>query len=274
MTEFIDTHAHLQGDEFAADADAVIERARAAGVTTLVLPAVDLETARTALKLASRHEGVFTTAGYHPHEASRLDEAALHDVEALLSDASVVAVGEIGLDFYRLHSPVEAQTAALDAMLGLAESHAMPVVIHCRDAWDALADQLVPWARRVAPTFSGRPPGVLHYFTGSLEEAQRYIELGFVISVHTSITHPKQSPLREVVARLPLESIVIETDSPYGSPQAYRGKRNQPAYVVEAAKQVAELHATSLEYIAEVTSANARRLFGLSVPADVSGGHR
>jgi TatD DNase family protein len=158
-------------------------------------------------------------------------------------------------------------------MLALAETHTLPVVIHCRDAWEDAARVLVPWARRVAPAFGPQPLGVMHYFTGTLHEARRYIDLGFLISVHTSVTHPKSAALREVVARLPLEALVIETDSPYGAPQNVRGKRNEPAHVVEAAKQIAELHGVVLENVAEVTSANARRLFRLPVPATAQGGH-
>jgi TatD DNase family protein len=273
VTGFVDTHAHLQEPEFADDADDVIRRAQDLGVANLVLPAVDLASARSGLDLARRHDGVYATAGYHPHEASRLDADSLSEIETLLDDEQVVAVGEIGLDFYRMHSPAEAQVAALDAMLTLAERHTLPIVVHCRDAWEATAEQLVPWARRVAAFFEDRPVGVLHYFTGSLEEAERYIELGFVISIHTSVTHPKQQPLRDVVARLPLESLVIETDAPYGAPQSHRGQRNEPAYVVEAAKQIAVLHDVNLDYIGAVTSANARRLFSLPVMADATGGH-
>ncbi len=273
MSGFVDTHAHLQEPEFAEDVEAAIQRAHEAGVTMLLLPAVDLASAQSGLDLARHHEGVFATAGYHPHEASKLDAESLAGVEALLRDEHVVAVGEIGLDFYRMHSSIENQVAALDQMLALAERHTMPVVVHCRDAWEALAGQLEPWARRAAPGFAGRPLGVLHYFTGTLEDAQRYIDLGFVISVHTSVTHPRQGPLRDVVAQLPLESLVIETDSPYGAPQSHRGKRNEPAYVIEAAQQIAILHGASLDYIGEVTSANARRLFGLPVAVDATGGH-
>ena len=273
MTSFVDTHAHLQEPEFREDADAVIQRAHEAGVTALVVPAVDLASAQAGIELARRHQGVYATAGYHPHEASKLNEAALAGIETLLDEPEIVAVGEIGLDFYRMHSPIEAQVSAFDAMLTLAERHAMPVVVHCREAWEALAEQLVPWARRAVSAFEGRPPGVLHYFTGSPEEAHRYVELGFLISAHTSVTHPKQQGLRDVIAELTLESLVIETDSPYGAPQVQRGKRNEPAYVVEAAKQISVLHDVDLDYIAEVTSANARRLFGLPVTADVTGGH-
>ncbi len=273
MSRFVDTHAHLQEPEFSEDTDAVILRARDAGVKNLILPAVDLASAHRGVELSRRHEGVYATAGFHPHEASDMDAESLAAVDALLSEEGVVAVGEIGLDFYRMHSPKEAQFAVLDAMLGLSEHHQMPIVVHCRDAWVEMAERLVPWARRVAPTFDGRSLGVMHYFTGTLEEARRYIELGFVISIHTSVTHPKQEALRQVVASLPLESLVIETDSPYGAPQPHRSKRNEPAYVVEAARQIAILHGVALDYIGEVTSANARRLFGLPVTADVTGGH-
>jgi TatD DNase family protein len=272
MIEYIDTHAHLQEPEFADDAGEVIERARAAGVTTIIVPAVDLTSARAGLALARRHEGVYCSAGYHPHEASQLTPAALAGIESLMGERDVVAVGEIGLDFYRLHSSEQEQRTAFDSMLGLAEAHTLPVVIHCRDAWGALAEQVVPWASRVAAAFAGQPLGVLHYFTGSLDEARRYLDLGFLISVHTSVTHPKSGALREVVAQLPLESLVIETDSPYGAPQAVRGKRNEPAYAVEGARQIAELHGVVLENVAVVTSANARRLFRLPVPATARGG--
>jgi TatD DNase family protein len=273
LSQFVDTHAHIQSEEFGGDVGDVVARAREAGVTGMVVPAVDLATANDGLQLAQRFDGVYTTAGVHPHEASALDAEALAALEALLADDHVVAVGEIGLDFFRMHSSVEEQTRALESMLDLAQRHVMPVIIHCRDAWEAMADQLVPWAREVRPGFGDRPVGVLHYFTGTQDEAERYIDLGFVISAHTSITHPKQETLRQVFSRLPLESLVIETDSPYGAPQSNRGKRNEPSFVVESARQLAVLHGRDLDNIGEVTSATARRLFGLPVMADVSGGH-
>jgi TatD DNase family protein len=271
--EFVDTHAHLQGPEFSDDASAVIQRAREAGVTAIVVPAVDLASAQAGLALAARHDGVYSTAGYHPHEASRLDTAEIDAIKALVTEPEVVAIGEIGLDFFRMHSSEREQRVALDSMLDVAQRVSLPVVIHCRDAWEAMAEHVVPWARRVASAFGGRPLGVMHYFTGTLEEARRYVDLGFLISVHTSVTHPKASSLRDVVAQLPLETLVIETDSPYGAPQSVRGKRNEPAYVVEAAKQIAELHGVVLEDVAKLTTANARRLFRLPVPAAAAGGH-
>ena len=273
MTEYVDTHAHLQEPEFADDVDAVIDRARVAGVTTIIVPAVDLASVHAGLDLARRFEGVYTTAGYHPHEASRLTADAMLELVSLLQEPEVVAVGEIGLDRYRPHSPFEAQVDTFEKMLGLAEEHTMPVVVHCRDAWEDTARLLVPWARRVAAAFGRRPLGVMHYFTGTLEEARRYIDLGFMISVHTSVTHPKASMLREVVAQLPIEALVIETDSPYGAPQSVRGRRNEPAYAVEAAKQIAALRGVVLKDVAEATASNARRLFRLPVPAAAPGGH-
>ena len=267
MIDLIDTHAHLQEEEFAADREAVVDRARAAGVGTVIVPAVDGETAARAVELAEKHEGLYATAGYHPHEASHLTDAALARVEALLDEPKVVAVGEIGLDFYRLHSPREAQIEALARQLALAERHAVPVVIHCRDAWDELSPVLEPWARRAAVAFAGRPLGVLHYFAGDVAEARRYYELGFLISIHTSVTHPRAQALRDVARDLPLEALVIETDSPY-APQAQRGRRNEPAFVVEAAKQIAAERGVELEKVAQATTANARRLFRIAAGVD------
>jgi TatD DNase family protein len=263
----IDTHAHIQGDEFTDDRDAVIGRAREAGVVQMVLPAVDLATAEAGLLLARRYEGLYATAGYHPHEASLLTPAALAAIEALLAGERVVAVGEIGLDFYRMHSSVAEQETALAAQLELAAKHTLPAIVHCRDAWDAAEPLLGAWAKRVAPSFAGRPLGVLHYYTHDVATAQRYVERGFLISIHTSVTHPKASQLREVAAALPLDSLVIETDSPYGAPQVRRGKRNEPSYVVEAARQVAEVRGAGIEEVALATTANARRLFRLPEPS-------
>ena len=261
MIELVDSHAHLQEPEFEGDRDAAIERAVAAGVRAVIVPGVDVETSEAAIALAERHAIVYAAAGFHPHEASRLTPAGLEQVERLLQGPKVIALGEIGLDFYRMHSPREAQVEALRAQLALAERLGMPVVIHCRDAWEALADVLVPWARRVARGFGGRPLGVLHYFTGTLAQARLYAELGFLISIHTSVTHPKAARLREVAAGLPLDALVIETDSPYGAPQAQRGRRNEPAFVVEVARQVAAARACTLEEVASATTANALRLF-------------
>jgi len=263
VTGLFDTHAHLQEPEFDADRDAVLARARAAGVRRIVVPAVDLKTARAAIALAERLDGVYATAGYHPHEASALTPEGLQSIVALLDHPLVVAVGEVGLDFYRMHSPREAQLSVFEAMLSLAARQAMPVIVHCRDAWGEMLPILDGWSR--GRRGADRPLGVMHYYTGSVEDALRYVEMGFLISVHTSVTHPRSQALRDVAAALPLTSLVIETDSPYGAPQAHRGRRNEPAYAVEAAKAVAAARGCSLEAVAAATTANAARLFGLDV---------
>lgn len=265
MIELVDTHAHLQEEEYDDDRQAVIQRAHAAGVRRIVVPAVDLETAVKAIALAESYEGMYSTAGFHPHEASKVTSSALAEIATLLDHPKVVAVGETGLDWYRMHSPREAQIEALKAHLDLAGERTLPVVIHCRDAWADLRPLIESWARRLVPAFKSRPLGVMHYFSSNLEDALFYQEIGFLISVHTSVTHPKARALRDVAAALPLDTLVIETDSPYGAPQAYRGKRNEPAYVVEAAKQIATLRHIELDAVAAATTANATRLFGLSL---------
>ena len=271
---FIDTHAHIEGEEFAEDVAAVIERARDAGLEHIVVPGVDGKTSVAAINLSLKNEGVYAAAGFHPHEASHLDAGASATIESSLQHPKIIAVGEIGLDYFYEHSPRDAQLACLQEMLRLAEKRRLPIIVHCRDAWEDMADVLEPWVRRVGGAFQDRAVGVMHYFSGTLEQARFYIDLGFAISIHTSVTHKKQAELRETVAQLPLEALVIETDSPYGAPQAYRGKRNEPAYVVEAARQIAELHGVSLEAVAAATSANASRLFNLPLRAPSAGARR
>jgi TatD DNase family protein len=263
VIELFDSHAHLQEPEFEDDLDAVVVEAAVTGVGGIVLPGEDVTTSQRAALLAERMDGIYAAAGFHPHEASRLTPDGLAAIERLLAQPRVVAVGEIGLDFYRLHSGVEHQVAAFEAQLALAAKHRLPVIIHCRDAWEALEDLLPPWAQANHAAYGATPLGVLHYFSSDLETARRYAGLGFLVSIHTSVTHPKATRLRHVAAELSLDALVIETDSPYGAPQAYRGQRNQPSYVIEAAGQIARDRDLDLEAVGAATTANARRLFGL-----------
>jgi TatD DNase family protein len=263
--QLFDSHAHIQGPEFAEDLEEVMMRAREAGVGQIVVPADDLEMARAAIALAERDEGLFATAGVHPHSASTMSRETLDEIEALLRHDKVVALGEIGLDYYRMHSSLPDQLKAFEAQLALAEKVDVPVVIHCRDAWPDMGAILSTWARKQSRQ---GPLGVMHYFTSSMADARLFVDLGFLISVHTIVTHPRSTELREVVAGLPLEYLVLETDSPYGAPQVYRGRRNEPSYVLEAAKRVAELQGVDVGRVAEVTTENARRLFRL--PAGVA----
>jgi len=274
-----DSHAHIQGSEYTGDLDYVLSRARKAGVERILLPSDDLAMARAGIALAQRHPWLYASAGIHPHHASSFDDGVMHELELLLGEDRVVALGEIGLDYFYMHSPREAQIAAFEAQLALALQLDLPVVVHTRDAWEDTravigawvgadpSPQPAPRSRRGGAESQDaevlpRPRGVMHYFTGSVEDGLRFIEMGFLLSIHTSVTFKNAAAMREVVAQLPLESLVIETDSPYGAPQGYRGKRNEPAYVVEVAKMIAELQGVSVEAVAEVTYANACRLFG------------
>jgi TatD DNase family protein len=261
VTAFIDTHAHIHSDF--ADADAAIARAVQAGVTTILTLGVTLADSRLALALAREHDAVLAAAGVHPHEAQDASEADLKALEELVGDREVRMVGEIGLDYYRNLSPREDQGRVLVRQLEMAAHAGKPVAVHARDAHDEMEPILTSWSRRVGGSLAGgRPLGVMHYFSGDADLAALYIDLGFLISIHTSVTHPKAAVLQQVARAMPLAALVIETDSPYGAPQRYRGKRNEPAYVVEAAAKIAALRGLSVEAVAGATTENALRLLG------------
>jgi len=264
----VDTHAHIHDREFTRDIDATIERAREAGVELIVTLGTDLESSRRAVGLARRSSLVVAAAGVHPHEAASADDACLDALEELARDPRVALVGEIGLDFYRNLSPQAEQVRVLRRQLASARRIGKPVAVHTRDAHDDMLPILRDHAERAGGRLEdGRPLGVMHYFSGDATQARAYIELGFVISVHTSVTHKNAEALRSVARDIPLEHLVIETDSPYGAPQAYRGKRNEPSYVREAAKTIAAVRGASLEAVAEATSRTALRLLGRQVSA-------
>lgn len=262
----IDTHTHLHEPEFAGDIDAVVGRARAAGVEALLTLGTDVASSKRAVALAERFDGVWAAVGVHPHEASSADEAALAELRSLARHPRVVAVGEIGLDFYRNLSPREDQIRVFRRQLEWAEEAGLPVAVHCRDAYETITPIIDAWATacgRALP--DGRPLGVMHYFSGDVELARRFAGLGFVISVHTSVTYPSSRRLQQVARELPLEALVLETDAPYGAPQPFRGRRNEPAHVVEGARRVAELRAVPVEEVGRSTTATAARLLGLAV---------
>ncbi|MHB8376390.1 MAG: TatD family hydrolase [Dehalococcoidia bacterium] len=267
----VDTHSHIHDAEFArdrADADAAIERARAAGVTLIVTLGVDLADSEAAVALAERHQdAVVAAAGVHPHAAKDASEGDLDALEALARHPRVALVGEIGMDLYRNLSTRDQQLRVLRRQLETARRVSKPIAVHAREAHDEVMPVLTAWSHEMGGRLpDGRPLGVLHYFSADAERARTYVDLGFVISVHTSVTHPKAAQLAGVVRETPIEHLVLETDSPYGAPQRYRGKRNEPAYVAEAAGRVAEIKGCSVEEIAETTTRNAERLLGISAP--------
>lgn len=257
----IDTHAHLDAEEFDADRPAIIARARAAGVEVMVCVGITAESSRAAVRLAEAEAGVFAAVGIHPNYAAEAAPGDWDRVVDLVSHARVVAVGETGLDRHWDFTPFEVQREYFDRHLRLAREHDLPVVIHCREA----EADLLPMLREAA----ARKPlaGVLHAFSGEPSLAEACLELGLHLGFAGAVTYKnkKFAPLREVATRVPDDRLLIETDSPYLVPHPLRGKqkRNEPANVVHTARCLAKLRGQSLDDLTAATSANARRLFGL-----------
>jgi len=258
----VDTHAHLDLNEFDADREAVIERARQAQVVAIVNVGIDLESSRRAVRLAAEHDLVYAAVGVHPHDAKKLDGATLAALRDLARQPKVVAVGEIGLDFYRDRSPREVQRRAFQAQLAWAAKLGKPVIIHDREAHEEVLGTLVDWAKELqASSLAGRL-GVLHTFSGDLSMAEKAIELGFYVSVSGPVTYQNARRLPEIVRALPMDRLLVETDCPFLPPHPHRGQRNEPAYVRLVAERIAELRGVPLRELAAATTANARRLFG------------
>jgi TatD DNase family protein len=256
---FVDSHCHIDGPEYDADREEVIARARDAGVTTILnVGTGDPQSGafERAVELAEKHEAVYAAIGVHPHDAKLFDDRAEQRLIDLIGQSQrVIAWGEIGLDYHYDHSPREVQREVFRRQLRLARERNLPVVIHSREADDdtiaILRDELTGYERS----------GVMHCFGGSLATAQSAIELGFFISFAGTVTFKKADDLRGIARQLPLDRLLIETDCPYLSPEPFRGRRNEPARVVEVARRLADLHERSLEEIGEITTGNFARLF-------------
>jgi TatD DNase family protein len=260
--ELIDSHAHIDAEQFAEDCDAMLERARASGVTTLVAIGTGPgpEKLDAAMPFAEQHDWIYTTVGIHPHEAKEVTQAHLDELARLAQHPKVIAWGEIGLDYFYDHSPRDTQAKVFRQQMELAKAAKKPIVIHCRDAWpDCMKILEEEWA----PTGLG---GILHCFSSTLEDAKRGVDIGFQISFAGNSTFPKAQNLRDVAKALPLENILIETDAPYLAPVPYRGKRNEPAYVAEVAKMLGSVRNLGAEEAAARTSENFRRFFGIARP--------
>jgi TatD DNase family protein len=259
--EIIDSHAHLEFPQFDADRDAVLARAREAGVQTLLAigSGTGPERLDAALGFAEQNDWIYATIGIHPHEAKLATDEHFAHLDKLARHPRVIAWGEIGLDYYYDHSPRDVQQHVFRRQLEQARAARLPIVIHCRDAWsDCL--QILEEAWRSAGL-----AGVLHCFTGTLEDAQRGIEMGFMVSFAGNLTYPKMQPLRDVAAVLPLDRLLTETDSPFLPPQGHRGRRNEPAFVVEVARTLGNVRNLAAEEAAAATAANFRRFFRLGV---------
>jgi len=254
---FIDSHAHIDGHEFDADREAVIERAHAAGVSVILNVGTGdphSDAFERAVALGQQHENIYTAIGTHPHDARLYDDRAEAKIKNLIRNERVIAWGEIGLDFHYDNSPRDEQVNVFKRQLRAARACDLPVVIHTREAESETIEILKnePESR-----------GVFHCFSGSMNLAEAALELGFMISFSGIVTFKKAEELRNVARQVPLDRLLIETDCPYLSPIPYRGKRNEPAFVVEVARCLAGIHDTSIEQMAQQTSDNFRRFFGL-----------
>jgi TatD DNase family protein len=251
----IDSHAHLDMEEFDEDRKEVLARALEAGVSHVISIGTDLASSRKALDLARKNDFISSAVGYHPHNAREVDARLLRELADLAADPNVVAWGEIGLDFYRRHSTPESQIEAFERQLDLAAEIGLPVIIHDRDAHDQLVEILRK--RKV------RHGGVIHCFSGDYELARIFIDMGFCISVSGTVTFKKAALTQEVAAKIPLQHLLVETDAPFLTPVPHRGKRNEPAFVKHTAQEIARLRGMDFAELGRVTSENAKILFKL-----------
>jgi TatD DNase family protein len=284
----IDSHAHLDSERYADDREAMLRRAWEAGVGAVLAIGIGEQAGGMdrALAICRRFNGqagipkLYASAGVYPHNAPEIDDGILAKLDRLLAEPEVIACGEIGLDYYHEGAPHEVQREGLMCQLEIAAARQRPILIHCRpsdagvpsdrssslewtdgatDAWDDLFEILEAHWR---PTGLG---GVMHCFGGGWEQARRSLDLGFLISFAGNLTYPKAQPLRDVAGRLPLDGLLVETDAPWLAPAPHRGKRNEPAWVVQTAQTLAEVRGLALEEMASATTKNFHRLFGLGL---------
>ncbi|MDD5225850.1 MAG: TatD family hydrolase [Candidatus Omnitrophica bacterium] len=251
-----DTHIHLHFPQYDADRPEMIRRAIQGGVRHFLNIGTDLEDSRKAVAVADEYPEVYAAVGFHPHETKRADTEDLAELEKLLSHPKVVAIGEVGLDFFHEHSPRDVQMKLLETFLEWYVKHQKPIIIHCRDAYAELLGVLKN---------QGKAPyrGTLHCYSSDAVTMKKYLDLGFHIAFGGALTYKKNDVLREACALCPKDRMLLETDGPYLPPQTNRGQRNEPLYMIETAECAAVLHGVSVEEMADLTTANARALFGI-----------
>ena len=254
----IDSHAHIHFDDFKDELPAVIARLQEAGVGCLVNVGTDIATSQECVKLAHEYPFIYAAVGFHPHEAATVHDGDLATIQAMAGDEKVVAIGEIGLDYYYKHSPPEVQQQIFREQIQLAKQVKLPIVIHCRDAFDdcfRILDETDGW----------KTGGVFHCYTGDLETARRVVRKGWYVSFSGIVSFKKAEELQDVARNIPRDRFLIETDSPYLAPVPKRGKRNEPAFVRHVAEKVAELKGVNVEDIERISARNAKELFGLPI---------
>ncbi len=256
LSELIDTHAHLDFPEFADSIPAVIQRALHLGVTTIVTIGIDLESSRKAARIAGVYDRIYASAGIHPHASFRLHARDLQELEKIAANRRVVAIGEIGLDYFHDRQPRPIQTECMRRQIQLAVDTAKPVIFHIRDAWEdffQIVSEFCPFMQ----------PSVMHCFSGDWTVARRCLDMGFYLSIPGVVTFPRAESLQDVVKHAPLDRLLVETDSPYLTPVPRRGKTNEPAFVFHTAAKIAECRKEPFEKVAAQTTQNARAVFGI-----------
>ena len=244
----VDSHAHIQLSQFDRDRHEVLQRAQSAGIEQILVVGFDLKTSQQAVELAMNTENLWATVGMHPHDATDLTDTVMDTFRQLADHPKVVALGEMGLDYYRDLSPRSAQKTAFERQLDLAEELDMPIIVHNREAYH----DILPILR----SRKGRISGVLHCFSGDVEFMQKALDIGFYIGIGGPVTYKKSDDLQTVAKQVPANRLLIETDCPWLAPQFRRGKRNEPSYVKSVAERIAELRGTSIEEIGRITTQN------------------
>ena len=258
--DLVDSHAHVDVSDFDADRDAMLARARSAGIRMMLAigNGPEVEKLGAAVPYAEQHDWIFASAGIHPHEARHATDAHYAELDRLARHPRVIAWGEIGLDYHYDHSPRDIQARVFRRQLGQARAAKTPVVIHCREAWpDCLKILDEDWR-------SSGLGGIFHCYAGTIEEARRGMEMGFLVSFAGNVTYPKAQNLRDVARQIPLDRLLVETDSPFLAPLPHRGKRNEPAYVAEVARTIANVRDLATDEVARAAAENFRRFFGLA----------
>ena len=252
----VDTHLHLDMKPFDQDREQVLERALECGIAYMISIGIDMTSSIKALQLAQQYDAVYSTIGYHPHNASDMDAQTLRELSRLVSEPKIVAWGEIGLDFFRRHSPPEIQRKVFKQQLEMALDCDLPVIIHVRDAHEEMLDILIKTGKK-------RHKGVIHCFSGDYALAMILIGMGYYISIPGTVTYKNAFQIQEVATMIPLENLLLETDAPYLAPVPKRGKRNEPSFVTYTANMVAQLRDITVQELCRQTTDNAKTLFNL-----------
>jgi TatD DNase family protein len=256
-----DTHCHLDFDRFDNDREQVITRAVDSGVERILIPGIDLDSSEAAIRLADKHTEVYAAIGVHPNYGQTWNSNTIKTFKILSQHPKVLAIGEIGLDYYREWTPHNIQKRNFELQLDLAAELQLPVVIHCRDSFQDIQRMLSDWVNDLPGNGFSSAPGIMHSFSGNFEQAEPFIELNFLFGISGPVTFKNAEETRQTVARLPLDKILIETDAPYLTPHPYRGKRNEPAYVRYIAEKIAEVRNLSPTQISDITYENSLNIF-------------